>query len=58
MCFDFLCGAAISPVQDDDECEAHAAFLVESDGFGVLDCVATTFFGSVEGAEALFLQDS
>ena len=24
MCFDFLCGAAISPVQDDDECEAHA----------------------------------
>ena len=20
-CFDFLCGAAISPVQDDDECE-------------------------------------
>ena len=51
---DFLCGAAISPVQDDDECEAHAAFLVESEGFGVLDCGATTSFGSVEGAEALF----
>ena len=23
---DPLCGAAISPVQDDDECEAHAAY--------------------------------
>ena len=44
----------LSPVQDDDECEAHAAFLVESEGFGVLDCGATTSFGSVEGAEALF----
>ena len=51
---DPLCGAAVSPVQDDDECEAHAAFLVESEGFGVLDCGATTSFGSVEGAEALF----
>ena len=51
---DRLCGAAVSPVQDDDECEAHAAFLVESEGFGVLDCGATTSFGSVEGAEALF----
>ena len=49
-----LCGAAVSPVQDDDECDAHAAFLVESEGFGVLDCGATTFFGSVEGAEVLF----
>ena len=49
-----LCGTAISPVQDDDECEAHAAFLVESEGFGVLDCGATTPFGSVESAEALF----
>ena len=49
-----LCGTAVSPVQDDDECEAHAAFLVESEGFGVLDCGATTSFGSVEGAEALF----
>ena len=46
--------AAVSPVQDDDECEAHAAFLVESEGFGVLDCGATTSFGSVESAEALF----
>ena len=54
MCVDLLCGAAISPVQDDDECEPHAAFLVESEGFGVLDCGATTSFGSVEGAEALF----
>ena len=54
MCFDFLCGAAISPVQEDDECEAHAAFLVESEGFGVVDSGATTSFGSVEGAEALF----
>ena len=51
---DPLCGAAVSPVQDDDECEAHAAFLVESEGLGVLDCGATTSFGSVEGAEALF----
>ena len=51
---DPLCGAAVSPVQDDDECEAHAVFLVESEGFGVLDCGATTLFGSVEGAEALF----
>ena len=51
---DPLCGAAVSPVQDDDECEAHAAFLVESEGFGVLDCGATTSFGSVEGAEVLF----
>ena len=51
---DPLCGTAISPVQDDDECEAHAAFLVESEGFGVLDCGATTSFGSVEGAEGLF----
>ena len=41
-------------VHDDDECEAHAAFLVESEGFGVLDSGATTSFGSVEGAEALF----
>ena len=37
-----------SLVQDDDECEAHAAFLVESEGFGVLDCGATTSLGSVE----------
>ena len=51
---DSLCGTAVSPVHDDDECEAHAAFLVESEGFGVLDCGATTSFGSVEGAEALF----
>ena len=50
---DSLCGTAVSPVQDDD-CEAHAAFLVESEGFDVLDCGATTSFGSVEGAEALF----
>ena len=28
--------------------------LLESEGFGVLDCGATTSFGSVEGAEALF----
>ena len=51
---DSLCDAAVSPVQDDDECEAHAAFLEESKGFGVLDCGATTSLGSVEGAEALF----
>ena len=51
---DTLCGTSVSPVQDDDECEAHAAFLVESEGFGVLDCGATTSFGSAEGAEALF----
>ena len=51
---DSLCGAAVSPVHDDDEREAHAAFLVESEGFGVLDCGATTSYGSVEGAEALF----
>ena len=51
---DSLCGTAVSPVQDDDECEAHAAFLVESEGFGALDCGATTSFGSVEGPEALF----
>ena len=44
----------VSPVQDDDECEAHAAFLVESEGFVFLNCGATTSFGSVEGAEALF----
>ena len=49
-----MCGAVFSPVQDDDECEAHAAFLVESEGFGVLDCGAITSFGCVEGAEALF----
>ena len=47
-------GFAVSLVQDDDECKARAAFLVESEGFGVLDCGATTSFGSVEGAEALF----
>ena len=51
---DPLCGTAVSPVQDDDKYEAHAAFLVESLGFGVLDCGATILFGSVEGAEALF----
>ena len=51
---DSLCDTAVSPVQDDDEKEAHAAFLVESEGFGVLDCGATTSLGSVEGAEALF----
>ena len=50
---DSLCGTAVSPVQDDDEYEAHAAFLVKSEGFGVLDCGATTSFGSVEGAETL-----
>ena len=33
--------------------EAHA-ILVESEGCGVLRCVATTSFGSVEGAKALF----
>ena len=49
-------GAAVSPVEDDDECEAHAAFLVESEGFGVLDCGATTSFGSVHGAEAFFFK--
>ena len=51
---DPLCGTAVSPVQDDDECEAHAGFLVESEGFCVLDCGTTTSFGGVEGAEALF----
>ena len=51
---DSLCGTAVSPVQDDDEYEAHAAFLVESEGFGVLDCGATTSFAGVVGAEALF----
>ena len=51
---DSLCGTAVSLVHDDDEYEAHAAFMVESEGSGVLDCGATTSFGSVEGAEALF----
>ena len=51
---DSLCVAVVSLVQDDDECAAHAAFLKESEGLGVLDCGATTSFGSVEGAEALF----
>ena len=37
VCEDPLCGTAISLVQDDDECDAHAAFLV-------VDCGATTFF--------------
>ena len=46
--------AAISPVQDEDECEARAAFPVEFEGFGALDCGATTSFGRVEGAEASF----
>ena len=50
---DSLCGTAVSLAQDDDEYEARAAFPVESEGFGVLDCGATTSFGSVEGAEAL-----
>ena len=55
MGLDVLYSAAISPVQDEDEeCEAHAAFLVESESFGALDCGVTTSFGSVEGAEALF----
>ena len=36
-----------SPAQDDDEREAHAAFLVESEGLGVLDCGATTSFWGV-----------
>ena len=45
---DLLCGAPIFPVQDDDECEAHAASLVESEGFGILDTGGTTSFGSVE----------
>ena len=44
-CLDFLCDAALSPVQDEDECEAHAAFLVESEGSDVMDCGATTSFG-------------
>ena len=43
ICVDLVCGATMSPVQDDDECEAHAAFLIESEVFGVLDCGATTF---------------
>ena len=59
MCVDFLCNAAISLVQDDDECDAHLAYLVDSEGFGVLDCGATTSFGSVEGADrGSVLQDS
>ena len=45
VCLDFLHGAAISPAQDDDEREAHAAFLLESEGFGVLDCGATPLLG-------------
>ena len=43
ICVDLVCGATMSPDQDDDECEAHAAFLIESEVFGVLDCGATTF---------------
>ena len=35
-----FCGAAMTPAQDDDEREAHAALLVESEGFGILDCGA------------------
>ena len=50
----FLCCCGLSRVQDDDECEAHAALLMESEGFGVLDSGATSSFGGVEGAEALF----
>ena len=42
MCVDLLCCAAILPVQHDDECEAHAAFMVESECFGVVGCGATT----------------
>ena len=53
-CFRSIPCTAVSPVQNDDEYEAHAAFLVESEGFGVLDCGATTSFGGLEGAEALF----
>ena len=49
-----LYGTVVSPVQDDDVYEVRAAVLVESEGFGGLDCGATTSFGSVEGAEALF----
>ena len=30
---DSLCGTAVSPVQNDDEYEAHAACLVESEVF-------------------------
>ena len=41
---DPLGGAAVFPAQDDDACEAHAAFLVESEGFGVLECGANNFF--------------
>ena len=44
ICLDFFCGAAIYPAKEEDECEAHAAFLVEADGFGVMDCGATTSF--------------
>ena len=35
-------------------CCGFSCPLVESEGFGVLDCGATTSFGSVEDAEALF----
>ena len=45
FCVEFLCGASISLVLDDDECEGHAAFLVESEGLGVLGCGATTSYG-------------
>ena len=41
MCLEFLCGAAFDPTQEEDECQAHAAFLLEAEGFGVLDCGAT-----------------
>ena len=54
ICLDFFCGATIDPAKEEDECEAHAAFLGEAEGFGVMDCGANTSFGSVEGAEALF----
>ena len=56
VCLALACGAAIHPIQEEDKFEAHAAFLVEAKCFGVLDCGATTSFGSVDDAKALFSQ--
>ena len=45
MCLNSFCGAAMTPAQDDDEREAHAALLVESEGFGILDCLQPPLLG-------------
>ena len=44
----------MTPAQDDDEREAHAALLVESEGFGILDCLQPPLLGVLKAKRLCF----